>query len=73
MGDRIARRYQEKVKDLAEAKEIEHQDLFSLVAALGHAKVPVKPELSEALMERGPGAAGFDAARPGARIRRCAR
>ncbi|HVC59488.1 MAG TPA: hypothetical protein VND19_03855 [Acetobacteraceae bacterium] len=47
--------YQEQVKDLAAAKALDnHEDLFSLVAALGHAKVPVKPELSEALMSSGP-------------------
>jgi hypothetical protein len=47
--------YQEHVKDLAEAQALDnHEDLFSLVTALGHAKVPVKPELSEALMTAGP-------------------
>jgi len=52
---RMLDEYQEQVKDLAEAKALDnHEDLFSLVAALGHAKVPVKPELSEALMTAGP-------------------
>ena len=51
---RLLDEYQENVKDLAEAKVLDHQDLFSLVAALGHAKVPVKPELSEAVMSSGP-------------------
>ncbi len=46
--------YQDHVKDLAEAEVLEHEDLFALVAALGRAKVPVKPELSEALMSAGP-------------------
>jgi hypothetical protein len=47
--------YQEGVRDLAEAQVLDnHEDLFALVAALGHAKVPVKPELSEALMGSGP-------------------
>ncbi len=46
--------YQEHLKELAESKSLGHEDLFSLVAALGHAKVPVKPELSEALMSSGP-------------------
>lgn len=51
---RLLDRYQQDVMDLAEAQTIEHQDLFSLVAALGHAKVKVKPGLSEALMSAGP-------------------
>ena len=47
--------YQEGVRDLAEAKVLDnHEDLFAMVAALGHAKVPIKPELSEALMGSGP-------------------
>ena len=47
--------YQEEVRDLAEAKVLDnHEDLFAMVAALGHAKVPIKPELSEALMGSGP-------------------
>jgi hypothetical protein len=51
---RLLDQYQLAVMDLAEAKELDHQDLFSLVAALGHAKVKVKPDLSEALMSAGP-------------------
>ena len=51
---RMLDQYQQEVMDLAEAKVIEHQDMFALVAALGHAKVKVKPELSEALMSAGP-------------------
>ncbi len=47
-------RYQDSVTDLAGTKALDHEDLFPLVAALGHAKVPVKPELSEALMRSGP-------------------
>jgi hypothetical protein len=51
--------YQENLKDLAEAQVLDHhEDLFALVAALGHAKVPVKPELSEALMSSGPSLPG---------------
>jgi hypothetical protein len=46
--------YQEDLKDLTEANALPHDDLFALAAALGHAKVPVKPELSEALMNAGP-------------------
>jgi hypothetical protein len=57
-ADALLDEYQENVRDLAEAKAIDHQDLFSLAAALGHAKVPVKPELSEALMEAGPSLPG---------------
>jgi hypothetical protein len=54
-ANRLLDDYQEGVKDLAEAKVLDnHEDLFALVAALGHAKVPVKPELSEALMGSGP-------------------
>jgi hypothetical protein len=51
---RMLDQYQEQLKDLAEARTIDHQDLFSMVAALGHAKVKVNPELSEALMSAGP-------------------
>lgn len=46
--------FQENLQDLAEQEVLGHEDLFSIVAALGHAKVPVKPELSEALMTSGP-------------------
>jgi len=46
--------FQENLKDIAEQQAIGHEDLFALAAALGHAKVPVKPELSEALMTSGP-------------------
>ncbi len=46
--------YQENVQDLVEGEALDHADLFALVAALGHAKVPVNPELSEALMAAGP-------------------
>ncbi|MGA3397657.1 MAG: hypothetical protein ABSC95_00450 [Acetobacteraceae bacterium] len=52
---RMLDQYQEHVSDLAEGEALDHhEDLFALVAALGHAKVPVKPELSEALMGAGP-------------------
>jgi hypothetical protein len=51
---RMLDEYQEQVKELIDDEVLDHQDLFSLVAALGHAKVPVKPEVSEALMGSGP-------------------
>lgn len=47
--------YQDRLIQLAAEKTLEHHDLFQLVTALGHAKVAVKPELSEALMSSGPG------------------
>ena len=46
--------YQRRLLALAPQDKIAHEDLFSLVAALGHAKVAVDPVLSEALLGAGP-------------------
>jgi hypothetical protein len=45
--------YQRRLLDLANGEKLAHEDLFSLAAILGHAKVPVDPMLSEAVMGAG--------------------
>ncbi|HUB16555.1 MAG TPA: hypothetical protein VMB34_31760 [Acetobacteraceae bacterium] len=50
--------YQDRLIQLAGANTLDNEDLLHLVTALGHAKVAVKPELSEVLMGSGPGLPG---------------
>jgi hypothetical protein len=50
---RMLDEYQQRVIQIAREETIDQQDWFRLAAALSHAKVPVKPEVSEALAEAG--------------------